>query len=209
MWVIYLRDIVLFGRRCVFLFGVFVLRPEGAGRRSRHIQAVGRSDGACLWSQSPVTAGDRAMCRSPYEKANNGGIKFNESPSVSRVRTHGPCSRAAFVLLVLLVFCIVKTCTVMRKGQELNMRIGSKSLHHFVQRLLVPSVRMEKVRPWCGQPSDRGRLKNKTESLLHTELRMYDSLSFELPKPSKRTFKRTLMTGHSVRLPVAKRLPPS
>jgi len=22
---------------------------------------------------------------------------------------------------------------------------------------------MEKVRPWCGQPSDRGRLKNKTE----------------------------------------------
>ena len=23
---------------------------------------------------------------------------------------------------------------------------------------------MEKVRPWCGQPSDRGRLKNRTES---------------------------------------------
>ena len=23
---------------------------------------------------------------------------------------------------------------------------------------------MEKVRPWCGQPSDRGRLRNKTES---------------------------------------------
>ena len=22
---------------------------------------------------------------------------------------------------------------------------------------------MEKVRPWCGQPSDRGRLKNGTE----------------------------------------------
>ena len=22
---------------------------------------------------------------------------------------------------------------------------------------------MEKVRPWCGQPSDRGRLKNRTE----------------------------------------------
>ena len=21
---------------------------------------------------------------------------------------------------------------------------------------------MEKVRPWCGQPSDRGRLKNRT-----------------------------------------------
>ena len=26
---------------------------------------------------------------------------------------------------------------------------------------------MEKVRPWCGQPSDRGRLKNRTE--LNTE----------------------------------------
>jgi len=24
---------------------------------------------------------------------------------------------------------------------------------------------MEKVRPWCGQPSDRGRLKNRTEPL--------------------------------------------
>jgi len=22
---------------------------------------------------------------------------------------------------------------------------------------------MEKVRPWCGQPSDQGRLKNRTE----------------------------------------------
>ena len=24
---------------------------------------------------------------------------------------------------------------------------------------------MEKVRPWCGQPSDRGRLKNRTEHI--------------------------------------------
>jgi len=24
---------------------------------------------------------------------------------------------------------------------------------------------MEKVCPWCGQPSDRGRLKNRTEQL--------------------------------------------
>ena len=31
---------------------------------------------------------------------------------------------------------------------------------------------MEKVRPWCGRPSDRGRLKNRTEDLLtlpHTD----------------------------------------
>jgi len=26
---------------------------------------------------------------------------------------------------------------------------------------------MEKVRPWCGQPSDRGRLKNRTERLVN------------------------------------------
>ena len=37
----------------------------------------------------------------------------------------------------------MKTCTVMRKGKELNKSIGSKSLHHFVQRLLVPSVRQQ------------------------------------------------------------------
>jgi len=32
-------------------------------------------------------------------------------------------------------------CTTMRKGMELNMNIGSKSLHHFVQRLLMQSDR--------------------------------------------------------------------
>ena len=32
---------------------------------------------------------------------------------------------------------------------------------------------MEKVRPWCGQPSDRGRLKNRTEMFvyLHYDMR--------------------------------------
>ena len=28
---------------------------------------------------------------------------------------------------------------------------------------------MEKVRPWCGQPSDRGRLKNRNRNQLRTE----------------------------------------
>jgi len=28
---------------------------------------------------------------------------------------------------------------------------------------------MERVRPWCGQPSDRGRLKNITETWLLVE----------------------------------------
>jgi len=26
---------------------------------------------------------------------------------------------------------------------------------------------MEKVRPWCGQPSDRGRLKNRTDQTVY------------------------------------------
>jgi len=38
---------------------------------------------------------------------------------------------------------ILKTCTVMQKRKELNNNIGSKCLHHFVQRLLVPSVRQQ------------------------------------------------------------------
>jgi len=35
----------------------------------------------------------------------------------------------------------------MRKGKELNKSIGSKSLHPFVQRLLVPSVRQHVAKP--------------------------------------------------------------
>ena len=35
---------------------------------------------------------------------------------------------------------------------------------------------MEKVRPWCGQPSDRGRLKNGTERNIN--LRDYAQLSW-------------------------------
>jgi len=27
---------------------------------------------------------------------------------------------------------------------------------------------MEKVRPWCGQPSDLGRLRNRTEQNVHS-----------------------------------------
>ena len=41
----------------------------------------------------------------------------------------------------------MKTCTVTRKAKELNKSIGSKSLHHFVRRLLVPSVRQQVVKP--------------------------------------------------------------
>jgi len=42
---------------------------------------------------------------------------------------------------------------------------------------------MEKVRPWCGRPSDRGRLKNRTVllrvnqlSVLHYSANLYTSL---------------------------------
>ena len=42
---------------------------------------------------------------------------------------------------------IVKTCTTMRKGLELNKNIGRKSLHHFIQRLLVRSIRQQVAKP--------------------------------------------------------------
>jgi len=33
------------------------------------------------------------------------------------------------------------------EGKGMNKSIGSKSLHHFVQRLLVPSVRQQVAKP--------------------------------------------------------------
>jgi len=41
---------------------------------------------------------------------------------------------------------IVKTCTI-RKGKELKKNTGSKSPHHVVQRLLVPSIRQQVAKP--------------------------------------------------------------
>jgi len=41
----------------------------------------------------------------------------------------------------------VKTCTMMKKKKELNKNIRRKSLHHFVQRLLMPSVRQQVAKP--------------------------------------------------------------
>jgi len=35
----------------------------------------------------------------------------------------------------------------MRKGSELNKNIGRKRLHHFVERLLVRSVRQQVAKP--------------------------------------------------------------
>ena len=36
---------------------------------------------------------------------------------------------------------------------------------------------MEKVRPWCGQPSDRGRLKNRTEHGRDTKSRQWPKIT--------------------------------
>jgi len=36
---------------------------------------------------------------------------------------------------------------------------------------------MENVRPWCGQPSDRRRLKNRTET--RTQTRYSENVSFD------------------------------
>jgi len=35
---------------------------------------------------------------------------------------------------------------------------------------------MEKVRPWCGQPSDRGRLKNRISQVIGCEDRLRNDL---------------------------------
>ena len=40
---------------------------------------------------------------------------------------------------------------------------------------------MEKVRPWCGQPSDRGRLKNRNRSYIghkHIQTVVLESIVF-------------------------------
>jgi len=42
---------------------------------------------------------------------------------------------------------IAKTCTTIKKGKESNENIGSKSLHHFIQRLIVPQVRQQVAKP--------------------------------------------------------------
>jgi len=55
------------------------------------------------------------------------------------------------------------TCTQVRKASH-----GLDGQHKDVDRTLRGRVhqndrgQMEKVRPWCGQPSYRGRLKNRT-----------------------------------------------
>jgi len=57
-------------------------------------------------------------------------------------------------------------CTQARKATH-----GLDGQHQDVDRTLRGRVnqndggegQMEKVRPWCGQPSDRGRLKNRAE----------------------------------------------
>ena len=69
------------------------------------------------------------------------------------------CNVLFIHLLILTPYClklpksqtggkgIVKTCTTTRKGMALNKNTGRKSLHHFVQRLLVRSVRQQVAKP--------------------------------------------------------------
>ena len=66
----------------------------------------------------------------------------------------------------------MKTCAVMRKGKEVNRSIGSKSLHHFVQRLLVPSVRQQVAKPQVLMRSQENCSKQE-ERQYWTECREY------------------------------------
>jgi len=49
----------------------------------------------------------------------------------------------------------------MRKEKELNKSIGSKSLHHFVQRLLVPFIRQQVAKPQVLMRSQQNRSKQE------------------------------------------------
>jgi len=42
---------------------------------------------------------------------------------------------------------------------------------------------MEKVRPWCGQPSDRGRLRNRTEHETGTARFTISEVAFDWQEP--------------------------
>ena len=48
---------------------------------------------------------------------------------------------------------------------------------------------MDKVRPWCGQPSDRGRLKNRTELVFVSRIIFWSGCfaSSRLPRPGQLT----------------------
>jgi len=55
----------------------------------------------------------------------------------------------------------VKTCTTIKNGKELNKNIRSKSLHHFVQRLLVPYIRQQVAKPQVLIMSQQNRSKQE------------------------------------------------
>jgi len=46
---------------------------------------------------------------------------------------------------------------------------------------------MEKVRPWCGQPSDRGRLKNRIDQEYRIDLKL-KAIDTTVPWPLSTTF---------------------
>ena len=84
-------------------------------------------------------------------------------------------------------------CTKARKATH-----GLDGQHQDVDRTLRGRVSqndrgqglMEKVRSWCGQPSDRGRLKNRTEQLSETlviivSTSFFPILAFHTPSYSR------------------------
>ena len=58
---------------------------------------------------------------------------------------------------------------------------------------------MEKVRPWCGQPSDRGRLKNRTELCVQAEqIKMSLRAEFVQCKVERERVSAVKQTAHLV-----------
>jgi len=57
----------------------------------------------------------------------------------------------------------VKTCTMMKNKKKLNKNVGSKSLHHFVQRLLVLFIRQQVAKTQVLKRSEQNCSKQERQ----------------------------------------------
>jgi len=83
------------------------------------------------------------------------------------------------------------------EGKELNKSIGSKSFHHFVQRLLVPSVRQEVAKPQVLMRSQQNCSKQE-ERQYWTECTEYVWRSGKLVSGQRNG--RSLLSSHFPRM---------
>jgi len=61
-----------------------------------------------------------------------------------------------------------------KEGKELNENIGSKSLHYFVQRLLLPSIRQQVAKPQVLMRSQQNCSKSRSQSQSQSRRSCFD-----------------------------------